>query len=212
MIMSKQVLVWDLPVRVFHWLLVICFAGAWFSAESEKYQLIHYAFGYTAGVLVLFRIVWGFLGTRYARFYDFIKGPKTVIHHLKHIFSAHEEHYLGHNPAGSIIMVVLMFVVLANVMTGYWNVKGLYETVNESWHEGLANITLVLISIHVLAAIVMSYLSKKNLVKSMVTGKKLGQSVDGITSQQNVVGIILFVSILVCFILILNGIIPALTT
>ncbi|MGZ8270267.1 MAG: cytochrome b/b6 domain-containing protein, partial [Methylophilus sp.] len=77
--MNKQVVVWDIPVRIFHWLLVVSFAGAWLSAESEKYQLIHYAFGYTAGALVLFRIIWGFVGTKYARFYDFIKGPKAII-------------------------------------------------------------------------------------------------------------------------------------
>ena len=73
---SKQsILVWDMPVRVFHWLLVISFAGAWLTSEGERQQMIHYAFGYSACALVLFRIVWGVVGTRYARFTQFIKGP-----------------------------------------------------------------------------------------------------------------------------------------
>ena len=69
---KQSVLVWDFPVRVFHWLLVISFAGAWLTSESEAQQMIHYAFGYSACALVVFRIVWGVVGTRYARFGQFI--------------------------------------------------------------------------------------------------------------------------------------------
>jgi len=210
---TKPILVWDLPVRLFHWLLVITFAGAWLTAESEKYQLIHYAFGYSAGVLVLFRIAWGFIGTRYARFSDFIKGPNAIYQHLMQVFSkTHQEEYAGHNPAGSIVMVLLMLLILAIAITGYWNVKELYENIAEDWHEGLANIALGLICLHVLAAVVMSYMAKKNLVKSMVTGKKLGEVTDAIPSQKRVVGLVLFVSVTLFFFLTLKGFFPNLTT
>ena len=80
---KKTILVWDVPTRVFHWLLVICFAGAWLTSESERLQLIHYAFGYSACALVLFRLAWGLVGTKYARFTQFIKGPKEMIGHFK---------------------------------------------------------------------------------------------------------------------------------
>jgi cytochrome b len=81
---KKQViLVWDFPVRVFHWLLMISFAGAWLTSESEAQQLIHYAFGYSACVIILFRIVWGIVGTRYSKFTQFIKGPTETWQHIK---------------------------------------------------------------------------------------------------------------------------------
>jgi len=84
---KQPVLVWDFPVRVFHWLLVISFAGAWLTAESEAQQMIHYAFGYSACALILFRIFWGLVGTRYARFSQFIKGPTETMQHIKALIS-----------------------------------------------------------------------------------------------------------------------------
>ena len=106
---KQWVLVWDLPVRVFHWLLVISFAGAWLTAESEAQQMLHYAFGYAACALVLFRIVWGIVGTRYALFTQFIKGPAETVRHIKSMLSGTDHLYLarnlGHNPAGALAMV-----------------------------------------------------------------------------------------------------------
>ena len=75
---SRAQLVWDVPTRVFHWLLVLCVAGAWASAESERTKLIHLSFGYCAGALVLWRLVWGVVGSRYARFTDFVKSPAAA--------------------------------------------------------------------------------------------------------------------------------------
>ena len=108
---KQDVLVWDLPVRVFHWLLVISFAGAWLTAESEAQQMLHYAFGYSACALILFRIVWGVIGTRYARFSHFIKGPTDTWHHIKSLVTGKGSlrfgSNLGHNPAGALAMVSL---------------------------------------------------------------------------------------------------------
>jgi cytochrome b len=80
---KELVLVWDYPVRVFHWLLAFSFLGAWLTLESESQQMIHYAFGYSACALVLFRLLWGIVGTRYSRFTEFIKGPMETVHHIK---------------------------------------------------------------------------------------------------------------------------------
>ena len=80
---KQAVLVWDFPVRVFHWLLVVSFAGAWLTSESEAQQMLHYAFGYSAVALVVFRLVWGLVGTRYARFSQFMKSPAETIRHFK---------------------------------------------------------------------------------------------------------------------------------
>lgn len=209
----KELLVWDIPVRIFHWLLVLCFAGAWLSAESEKYQLIHYAFGYSAGGLVGFRIIWGFIGTRYARFYDFIKGPKAIIAHFKHTLSGqHTSHYAGHNPAGGVVMVLLMLLMLGTLLTGYWNVKELFGDAAEELHEGLANTMLVLVGLHVTAAIVMSFLEKQNLVKAMITGKKQCVATKGILSQKGVVGIFLLLGAIIFFWATVTGLFPSLIT
>ena len=117
--MSRRlnVLVWDIPVRVFHWLLVICFAGAWITSESERLQLIHYAFGYCACLLVLIRVFWGLVGTRYARFTQFVKTPQAIGLHFMHILKAKDHPDLGHNPAGAYAMLGLMaFMLLIGIM------------------------------------------------------------------------------------------------
>lgn len=196
----QQVLVWDIPVRVFHWLLVVCFAGAWLSAESEKYQLLHYAFGYTAAGLVLFRVIWGFIGTQYARFSNFVKNPIEIVLHIKHMLTGqHAKPYLGHNPAGAVVMLLLMLLVLAVTLTGYWNVKELFGDAAEELHEGLANIMLALVGLHVVAAIVMSLIEKQNLARAMVTGRKLGDATNSILSQKFIIGICLLLSAIFLF-------------
>jgi len=80
---SAYVKIWDLPVRIVHWLLVVCFTGAYLTADSESWRLVHITLGYTMGGLIVFRIVWGLIGSRYARFAEFIKGPTAIISYLK---------------------------------------------------------------------------------------------------------------------------------
>src|SRR5690606_37588088 len=94
---TPSTLVWDVPVRVFHWLLVLCFAGAWLTAESEHWRLVHVTLGYTMAGLLAFRVLWGLVGTRYARFASFVRGPRAVIGYLKSLVGRHPEHHTGHN-------------------------------------------------------------------------------------------------------------------
>lgn len=121
--LKQAIMVWDMPVRVFHWLLVICFAGAWLTSESERLAMIHYAFGYTACLLVLIRLVWGVIGTRYARFTQFLKSPRAVIEHFMAMLRGHPHHDVGHNPAGGLVMFALMLLILLIGLTGYLSVK-----------------------------------------------------------------------------------------
>jgi cytochrome b len=188
---KQLVLVWDLPVRVFHWLLVISFAGSWLTAESEAQQMLHYAFGYSACALVVFRIFWGIVGTRYARFSEFIKGPTATFQHIKSILKFKDNPELGHNPAGAIAMLLLMVLILLIGLTGYWGIKDFFGDLMSEAHEVLANLALVVIAVHVLAAILMSYLQRENLVKSMVTGNKNGTTEQGIRYPMNLIGVVL---------------------
>lgn len=208
---DQSVLVWDFPVRVFHWLLVISFAGAWITSESEAQQMIHYAFGYTACALVLFRIVWGIVGTRYARFSQFIKGPAETIGHIKSLLTGNQHAGLGHNPAGAFAMVSLMVLVLLIGLTGYWSVKELFGDVMGEAHEAIASLTMAAVVIHVAAAIIMSFLQKENLVRSMVTGRKLGGPDQAIKFPMYFVGIALAVTWAYSFYLVFSGSLPALT-
>lgn len=210
---SKKVLVWDLPVRIFHWLLAISFFGAWLTAENEGYEMLHYAFGYTAGFLVLFRIIWGVIGSRYARFSGFIKGPKAIFHHMVNMMKGKfDETYLGHNPAGAIVMIGLMLLTLATVATGYLNLNELFGESTEELHEGLANIMMGVVVVHILASFVMSFIQKENLPRAMITGKKrsLNQSL-AIKSSHFVIGLLLLIVTCYFFWIVYAGVIPQLT-
>jgi cytochrome b len=208
---KQMVLVWDLPVRVFHWLLVISFTGAWLSSDSEAQQMLHYAFGYSACALVVFRIFWGIAGTRYARFTEFMKGPTATFQHIKSILAGKDNPELGHNPAGALAMILLMVLVLLIGLTGYWGVKEFLGDLMSEAHEVISKLALMVIAVHVGAAALMSYLQKENLVKSMVTGKKQGRTEQGIRYSQKLIGIALALAWAAFMYLIVIGALTGLT-
>lgn len=175
-----SILVWDAPVRVFHWLLAACFIGAFVSAESERFRLLHVTLGYTVGGLVVFRLLWGLLGTRHARFAAFVRGPRTVGRYLAALAGGRAPHHVGHNPAGALAIVGLLGGAAVVVASGW----ALFNDLGGGWleglHEGAANTMLALVVVHVLGVIVSSRLHHENLVRAMVTGRKPGLPEDGI--------------------------------
>jgi len=176
----KRILVWDLPTRVFHWLLAASFLGAFLTAESERYRDIHVVLGYTVLGLVVFRFLWGVIGTRYARFSSFPIAPRRVLEYLKSLFTRTPQHHVGHNPAGSLaIYAILALAVLAGA-TGY----AAYNEIGGEWlaelHEGAANAMLALVAVHIGAVIVSSLIHRENLVAAMLNGYKNGRAGDGI--------------------------------
>jgi cytochrome b len=209
---EKQViLVWDVPTRVFHWLLVLCFAGAWLTSESERLQMIHYAFGYSAVALVLFRLVWGFVGTKYARFTQFLRGPNEMAGHIKSVLSSHQHSSPGHNPVGGIVMVGLMLIILLIGLTGYWGVKEFLGDFMSEAHEAIASLALGLVIIHIAAAVIMSLVQKENLIRAMVNGKKQGLPEQAIRFPQYLIGFLLALGWMYFFYLVVSGSLPALT-
>ena len=109
---QKSILVWDDLVRIFHWCLVASFITAYFT--SEKGNLLHIYAGYTVLGLIIFRVVWGFIGTRYARFESFVTSPTAVVIYVKSLFSKKHKHYVGHSPVGSwmvLLMLIMLFMV-----------------------------------------------------------------------------------------------------
>lgn len=177
---KTKILVWDAPVRVFHWLLALSFAGAYVTAESDRWLAVHITLGYTMAALVAFRIVWGLLGTRYARFGSFVRGPLTVLRYGRTLLTRRPEHHVGHNPAGAVAIVLLLALSLGIVATGWL----FYDVSGAKWlkelHEGAAGFMLAVVGLHIGGAVLMSLLHRENLVLAMVNGKKEGAPDQGI--------------------------------
>ena len=177
---EAKVLVWDLPLRLFHWLLAASFIGAFVTAESERYRDLHLVLGYTVLGLLLFRVVWAFAGTRYARLSSFAFGPKAVLGYLRSMVSGAPTHYVGHNPAGSWSIYVIVLLGIVTGATGYALDNGTSGRWMEALHEGVANTMLAVVILHVMGVIASSALHRENLAKAMITGYKLGKQGDGI--------------------------------
>lgn len=177
---QTRILVWDVPVRIFHWLMVLCFAGAYLTAENESLRLVHVTLGYTMGGLVAFRLVWGLVGSRYARFSDFIRGPAAIVRYLRSLLAGHPEHHLGHNPAGALGIIALLGATVLLVATGWATDNHVGGDATEELHEVIANLMLVLVLIHVAAVLASSWLHRENLIGAMLHGHKAGTPDEGI--------------------------------
>jgi cytochrome b len=191
-----RILVWDLPTRVFHWLLALSFAGAYLTAESERWRLVHVTLGYTVGGLLVFRLLWGLVGTRHARFASFVRGPAAVLRYLRSLVAGRPEHHTGHNPAGALAIVALLALGGLLVLTG-WST---YNDVGGEWledlHEGVAGVMLAVVGVHVGAVLLSSVLHHENLVRAMVSGRKQGAPQDGIRRAWRVLGVLLLLAVL----------------
>lgn len=165
--------IWDPFVRIFHWSLVTSFLVAWLTHEGEL-GWIHQWAGYTAGALVLMRLVWGVVGTRYARFGQFVRHPATVKSYLRAIATGNEARYLGHNPAGGAMVVALMLGMLATAFTGWMMTTNAYYGVDwvQELHSLCAHGLLLLVGLHFCGVLLASWRHEENLILAMVTGWK----------------------------------------
>jgi cytochrome b len=177
---KTRILVWDLPVRAFHWLLALCFAGAFLTAESERVRDLHVALGYTFAGLLLFRVVWGVIGSRHARFASFAYGPRAVGRYVASLATRRPERYVGHNPAGGWAIFAMLALGLLVAGSGYATYADLGGKAFEELHEAAANAMLALVVVHVAAVLASSFLHRENLVSAMITGRKEGPPEDGI--------------------------------
>ena len=193
---SPSILVWDLPVRVFHWLLVFSFAGAFVTAESERWALVHITLGYTVAALVVFRLVWGLVGTRTARFASFVRGPAAVWRYLKSLPSGQPAHHTGHNPAGALAIMALLGLAALVTASGWLQFQELGPRWLEELHEGAANTMLALVGLHVLAVVLSGWLHRENLVGAMFSGRKRGPADEGIRRAWRPLGALMLVAVL----------------
>ena len=196
--LPNETRVWDPVVRIFHWSLVAAFTIAWLTGEEES--RLHELAGYAVIGLVLIRVAWGFVGTKYARFRDFVYRPSTVLAYVRDILTGKSKRYLGHNPLGGMMVIALLLSLLATGVTGL-ALPGAEEGMGpfaaitvtlpaaiskavanddddgagETWketHEFFANLSLLLVALHIAGVIVGSLVHRENLVRAMFTGRK----------------------------------------
>lgn len=188
---GTRILVWDLPTRAFHWLLASAFAGAWLLSESERWRNVHVGLGYAVLALVAVRIVWGFVGSRHARFSEFAFRPRAALDYARALLAARPPHYAGHNPLGGLAIVGLLVLAVATGATGYLNYAGIGgEDAFEDLHEAFATAWLVLVGVHVAGVLIGSLAHRENLPRSMVTGYKHGATADGIARSHAAIGVL----------------------
>jgi len=182
----QTVKVWDPIVRLFHWSLVLSFAIAYIS--EDKFLTLHVIAGYIIAGLIAFRLVWGLVGSRYARFSDFVKKPKVIKAYLQDIMHFKATRYLGHNPAGGAMVLMLLLTLSLTSFTGILlygmeehagPLSGLVEgwphfleELLEGLHELMANLTLLLVFVHVGGVLLASFQHGENLISSMINGQK----------------------------------------
>jgi len=183
---SQETYVWDILVRTFHWLLVLLFIIAYIS--EDHFLTIHAWTGYSITLLLIIRIIWGFIGPRHARFSDFIFPKITVIQFLKDTLSFRAKRYLGHNPAGAVMVFALIFALIVTICCGLIlfgieegrgplattlsETSHIWGDIFEALHEFFAHSTLILIAIHVSGVLVESLINNENLTASMLNGYK----------------------------------------
>jgi cytochrome b len=185
---GETIRVWDLPVRLFHWTLVTLMVVSYFTGRAGgDWMKFHFWSGYGILTLLLFRIMWGFVGSTTARFTHFVKGPSAAIAHLRELLGKEGPHDAGHNPAGAAMVLVLIFAVLLQVLTGFFSADTDEGTVSgpltslasdkfidkaTSFHHFWINVLLVLAALHVLAALIYLVWKRQNLIGAMCTGRK----------------------------------------
>ena len=185
-----EIKVWDPLIRTSHWLLATAVIIAWFVDEP---LWLHTWLGYIAIALVLVRIVWGFIGPDYARFASFVRGPRLTFGYFSDLIRFSSKRYLGHSPAGAVMMIALLVMVAVTAVTGMAslaatrgegplagvitkveraNTEEDQELLIEEIHETAANVTMVLVLLHIVGVALASFAHRENLVAAMITGRK----------------------------------------
>jgi cytochrome b len=171
--------VWDLFVRFFHWSLAASFVVAWLTRHGS--EDIHHLAGYAAAGLVVLRVLWGVVGTHYARFMQFTRSPRTVLGYLRDIVTGREARYIGHNPAGGAMILALLVTMAATALSGwmtttdqFWGVEWVTQA-----HALIANALLILVIVHLAGVVLASFRHRENLARALLSGwKRAPEEVD----------------------------------
>ena len=178
-------LVWDLPTRLFHWLFVATICAQYITAKTDE-MVWHFRLGFFMIGLLTFRIIWGFVGPRHARFSTFLKSPGTVLAYMKQVHRVKDAlHSVGHNPMGALMVVAMLLLVAAQVTTGLFSTDDIaftgpyYPAVSNAlaeritgWHHFIFNFIIAAAVLHIAAILFYTFVKKHPLVPAMVHGYK----------------------------------------
>lgn len=182
----SQKLIWDVPTRLFHWLLVVSITAQYLTAEVlDDAMQWHFYFGYFTLGLIVFRIIWGFIGSDYAKFSQFVSGPKAVLRYASSLFNRNSQAHAGHNPLGGWVVIVMLLLVLAQAVSGLFMTDDIFfdgpwraavedntlKVMSFIHHTGF-NVLLAVIALHVAAIVFYAIYKKQRLAPAMVHGKK----------------------------------------
>jgi cytochrome b len=176
--------------------MALSFAGAYLTAESERWRLVHVTLGYTVAGLVAFRIVWGLVGTRHARFASFLRGPVAIAEYLRSLVRGQPKHYVGHNPAGALAIVVLLALAALVTAAGWANFNEFGGEWVEELHEVAANAMLAFVGVHIAGVLVSSWMHRDNLIGAMLTGRKAGRAEDAVRSAWRSVAVLMLLAVM----------------
>jgi cytochrome b len=189
----KKNLVWDIPVRLFHWLLVLSLFGQWLTTEVlDNFMDIHFYIGYFTLGLIIFRLFWGFFGTRYAKFSSFITGPKAIISYLQSLSSKQKVFTTGHNPLGGLLLPAVLILVGLQAISGLFTSD---EIVTAGPYYDSFDVLMGLVVIHLLAIAWYRWALKHDLITPMLTGQKVIEASKGITDSKLVRALILAIAV-----------------
>ena len=217
--------VWDLPLRVMHWTLVLAVLGSWMTQELEgDWFRYHLWCGYTVLVVVATRIVWGFVGTRHARFANFIRGPRAVLAYVRALRGPHSGR-AGHNPLGALLILAFLVMLLTQATLGlfandqiihtgplFGYVLGSTSDRLTTWHKELFDVIAVAIAIHVLAALGHWRFKRDNLILPMITGRKPAAAVrpeEEIATSRSWLALLILIALAITLALVVRGAPPA---
>lgn len=194
--MKTETKVWDLPVRLVHWGLVICLIALFISVNIGNMQ-VHFYAGYALSALLVFRLIWALVGTTYARWSSWRLSPKAIVRHLGELALGRADSELGHNPAGAAMVVLLLLVLTIQVVSGlfytddvFWygpfNLDAPYWAIDlAAWfHPRLPSLILLLVATHILAVLYHRLRFKEPLVEAMIHGRKPG--IDGASERSDI--------------------------
>lgn len=189
----QKILVWDWPVRLGHWLMAGSFIVAWLTAESETFRLVHAVSGGIVLAVATFRLPWGFIGSRYARFVDFVRGPTAIKEYASGMLKLQPEHHVGHNPLGGWAIILLLGLAIVTSLSGWAIYNDIGGHLLEELHEGLAATMLTVVFVHLIGVFSSSLLHGENLVRAMVTGFKNGLPEQAIPSARPIAAALLLI-------------------
>lgn len=171
MLAKTEPRVWDPLVRLAHWTFAVGCAAAFLTEENRS---IHKIVGYVVLGALAARLLWGFVGTKHARFANFVRGPQAVLSYVRAMLRGQEPHYEGHNPLGAVMIVALLLLLATITLSGWMTTLDMFWGVDwvEELHEVSADALLWIVPLHVAGVIFTSLRQRENLVVAMITGRK----------------------------------------